>query len=421
MRLYFDNDTSVDIDLYESVLKNYFTYCFKHLQHINIPTRESDSSIEKIDIESLINNLCNFAKKLGITVDKNACFSRDQLYLNYLHEIYEKKYNGNPVWMDFHRTVHLLEDYHKRTEKYRIDIHYDEKSGLLEKKFQDDLKSELVCKVKAGEVYISWVELGKRPWDYWQNNEPNDIKRICELCKPWIKVKPRLSIALIDKDLVYHRYEKLDDFLSWWNPYKEDWCNYWNLKSWHWQDMFSVIPIGYVKDLDTLITADNNGALPKQIKLDSSSDQKEKLKFELDITATWESHEPSLEIYINNHFIKIAKLEKGRNRIKFDYALDFQHHTLNLKKSGATNKDNTQLLTIDAVSIDNISCDQLILFNSYFEPIYPEPWASEQKQNHIKLPEKIPFETVMGHDGTWTMDFSCPFYPHVLEYDSKSF
>jgi len=423
MKIFFNDGTSINIVFNESILKNYVKDCFKHLQHIDIPFRERDHGgfLEKTNILSQVDYLIECGNKLSVEVDKQKCLSSDQSYRNFLHSIYEKNYDGNPIWLDFHETIHLLEDLDCQKECPSFKIDYRETAGLLETKFQSGYRSEFVTKVKAGEVYVKWAELSKKPWAYWLDQEPDDIERICELCKPWIHLRPQLTISLKDQDFIQQELGKknLDEFLSWWEPYEKTWCNHWNLDKWTWQDMFSVIPVGHVENIDTLISADKNGALVESIKLNDAPYHKESLHFQLEIKTTWTTHAPSLEIYIDNQSIKIPHLQRGINKIEFNIELQFGQHTLKIKRDGATVDDNSQLAEIQSISIDQIKCDQLILHNSEFRPIYPEPWATEQKKQNIDLMEKIPYETVLGHNGEWTMTFSSPFYPHVSKFHCK--
>lgn len=421
MKLYFDNDTTVDINLFDSVLKSSLIQSYKHLQHVELSFKEHDwkSFTCNNTIDFLVNRLVSYADKLSISVDRHRCMSNDQIYFNYLHQIFEKNYNGNSKWLDFHELIHCCECYFflnaKESFKIKnlIKADYREKAGLLVKNFNQDWLQEAVTAVSAGQVFCQWSELGKVPYHYWLDQEPNNINRINELAKPWINLRPTLHIALEDMDFVVTT--KLDQFNKWWKLYEKDWCQHWNLDQWSTKEMFSVIVVGNVTDLDKLISVGHSRLPLRFIKLDDHSDT-ESLKFDLVITANWQSHPPSIRIKIDNTTVeKNIDLVQGINCISIDVNLSYKSHQLIIDRRGATVMDQSQTITIEKLSIDNIDCSHLILTNSWFEPIYPEPWATEQRNQENQLLDKVPFETVLGHDGIWRLDFECPVYPCLLD------
>ena len=422
MKIFFDDGTNINVTLYDNVLKEYAQRCFKHLQHVDVPFRKRDG-IEFLlttTVNEQVEVLNNFGNKLGVIVDQQKCLSLDQFYLNFLHQVYEENYNGNPIWLDFHETIHILEQFSTgEIYKKQLNIKYRESGGLLEQKFQEHYKSKFVTQLKCGQLFLSWGELGKTPWDYWQNQEPDNITRICELAKPWINLKPQFFVCLSDTDLLKNHRKHLDKFLSWWEPYKKDWCAHWNIQNWSWQDMFSVIPIGQVENLNELADAMHRGAAIKCLQLDDEYQREENLSVELYITTTWDTHPPSLEILIDNNSVLLPTLTYGANHIKFNITLSFGTHSLKIIRSGATSDDNSQLVTIDNICIDMFDCEKLVLANSTFRPIYPEPWASQQRKQNVELLETIPYETVLGHNGEWELPFTSPVYPHLLEFNSS--
>ena len=73
-----------------------------------------------------------------------------------------------------------------------------------------------------------------------------------------------------------------------------------------------------------------------------------------------------------------------------------------------------QLLHIKSINIDEIDIGSLV-FDGVYTPIYPEPWATQQRQQGMELPETFKNTTQMGHNGTWTFKFTSPFYMWLLE------
>ena len=73
-----------------------------------------------------------------------------------------------------------------------------------------------------------------------------------------------------------------------------------------------------------------------------------------------------------------------------------------------------QLLHIKSIEIDGIDIGSLVYEGTY-RPDYPEPWATQQRESGLDLPETFKNVTEMGHNGTWTFKYSSPFYMWLLE------
>ena len=69
---------------------------------------------------------------------------------------------------------------------------------------------------------------------------------------------------------------------------------------------------------------------------------------------------------------------------------------------------------IQSNQIDDIDIGALV-YQGVYKPTYPEPWATQQRQSGVDLPETMKNVTQMGHNGTWTFKFSSPFYMWLLE------
>lgn len=264
MHILFSNDVRVPIELNNSILQNTILGIYKNLQHVDIPFREWDNPtyLSTLSYDQLIDQLIEFADRVSIKIDRQQCLNNDQSYFNYIHKLYEQGYNGNPAWLNFHEHIHLCEGYHQAP---RLVIHYREKAGLLQKKFNIDWLSGSTTNIKAGDVFLEWAELGKIPYRYWIDQEPNNINRICELAKPWINLIPKLQVALEDKDTLSNK--KIAEFEKWWSTYDESWRRHWQLPKWTITDQFSVIVIGRIDPIETLTDLLKNQIHPIKVQL----------------------------------------------------------------------------------------------------------------------------------------------------------
>lgn len=251
MKLCFSNGVHIDLELSQDVVSTDLIKIYKHLQHAPLKFTKWDNPFyfDSVSFDDLVKNLIEAGQQVGVVVDPLQCIPYNQQYLNYLHKIYEKNYNGNSQWLDYHEQIHLCEFYCAGSTLRSATIDYREQAGPLIKPFKNEYLDNLITEVEPGTVFVEWSELGKTPYDYWADQEPDDITRICELAKPWQTFKPKLRIAM-------HRFNTMrnvdPNFSSWWDKYKVEWCKHWNLNNWSVEDMHGVIKVGNVKDVDAI-------------------------------------------------------------------------------------------------------------------------------------------------------------------------
>jgi|TARA_R110000782_G_scaffold41706_1_gene95374 hypothetical protein len=154
----------------------------------------------------------------------------------------------------------------------------------------------------------------------------------------------------------------------------------------------------------------------------------EKLKFKLELHATMWDRPPHAEILINDKSYfngDITGTEQKPNVIEFEHeCTEGQAYNFIIKRSGKRRNETIvndkgdilkdQLLNIKSIEIDEIDIGALV-YEGIYQPQYPEPWATQQKQDGIDLPKTFKNVTQMGHNGTWTFSFESPFYMWLLE------
>ena len=246
----FDTGT-VDIELYPGTPTDIILKYFKHLQHVPVPIRDWDYPfyLDHVKLEHVVEKLCNVATQLNIEIDPERC--DQQSYLNHLHGIFEKNYNGGPQWLEFHENIHLCETLIEPDGRRVLTIDYRELVGPLLLDFDHTLLDQCRLDIQPGDVTVGWSELGKTPYGYWENQEPNNVDRICELVKPHLKFRPRLEITIQPQP--ERHPENIENFLKWWACYESVWCKHWNLPSWSLGQMFGKFVIGHVVDFDKFL------------------------------------------------------------------------------------------------------------------------------------------------------------------------
>lgn len=162
----------------------------------------------------------------------------------------------------------------------------------------------------------------------------------------------------------------------------------------------------------------------------------EKLKFKIELYATAWNKPPIAEIKINEVNVKsttdddsyfkneITGTKDNPTIIEFEHTFENEKsYTLDIIRTGKDGKQTIiknnkiikdQLLHIKYIEIDEIDIGALI-YEGIYTPIYPEPWTSQQTKMGNKPPETIKNSPDLGHNGTWSLSFSSPFYMWLLE------
>jgi len=267
MQLILSDNSKFDITIKENRVWDQLKRGYKHLQHVPIQFYPWDNGRSDMNKGEVIQSFIDYAKKLNISIDKSLCEQYDQQYLNFLHETYEKNYDGRPEWLQYHEHIHLLEKlkWDTHLNKKILHIRWRELAGMLEKPFEYDLINDSSTVIKKGDVFVKWQELGKIPYIYWDNGEPDNIDRINELCKPWIKLVYDFYIALEDIDFTENL--NLTDFNPWWAKYHDSFCKHYNIPQWNIEQMCCGIVFGKIENLDDLMNNLSGSTIPYKIKL----------------------------------------------------------------------------------------------------------------------------------------------------------
>jgi hypothetical protein len=263
LKLVFSNDSSLIINLNDSITATKLADMSKHLQRVPLRFCNYDSPFSHTS-EIIIKQLLENANLLNIDIDQNQL--DNQLYLNALHQIYERGYNGDKIWLEFHESIHMIEAVNSGKIPAICHLDYREISGLLAKKYS--YQELLTCQSTfvVGDCFVSFSELGKTPYTYWRDGEPNDINRLIELAKPMIRLNFKISIALADIAMTICQQDQLE-FDNWFNLYKNDWCNHWSLPDWTISQIRGGIKIGKINEIDILIDNLKNNHRPAKLIL----------------------------------------------------------------------------------------------------------------------------------------------------------
>jgi hypothetical protein len=260
---------TIDIWLENNPVADYYYNCIKYLQHVDLEfnARKNPLQAKQTSYESVMTKLMAEVAKVGLEIDITQLSNQE--YLNELHAVYfsnAKKLKFDIQWLTIHDCIHLLEDFiGTGLVRNSIWFDYEEKAGLLIKPFDRRYLKYATPDITAGMCFLREHELGKSPMLYWKHKEPLNIKAVCEQSKPWLFLKPILSIAFQNNN----NYTTFDqtEFNKWFAPVRDGWCQHWNVPDWQPQEMFAGIPIGYVDQLPTLVDCFTKLDYPQRLAL----------------------------------------------------------------------------------------------------------------------------------------------------------
>lgn len=145
------------------------------------------------------------------------------------------------------------------------------------------------------------------------------------------------------------------------------------------------------------------------------------ITFEIHLLAEFWDKPPRAQLLIDNIEQFNQDLPLGTTVIKFTHKLDFGEHELKLVRSGKVpgqyvSPDQDQKLSIEKVIIDGVNIRNIVWIYSKSIPKYPEPWATIQRKQGIELEKEVIGETTFGHNTTWVLNFTSPFYRFIMNW-----
>lgn len=154
----------------------------------------------------------------------------------------------------------------------------------------------------------------------------------------------------------------------------------------------------------------------------------ETINFCLSLSAVFWDKPPMATIFLDGDEKfsgKITANQSNPEKIFFSHKLRFsESHELRVYRdnktvdqccSTLTGQLRDQLLIINGLSIDGVDVRHLIWCRSQFVPVYPEPWRSQQIEAGHVLEHTIIGESVLGHNGTWSLAFTSPFWQFLFD------
>lgn len=140
-----------------------------------------------------------------------------------------------------------------------------------------------------------------------------------------------------------------------------------------------------------------------------------KVQVDLTLEPLWHSDPPEISVYIGDQYRWNGCLESTKT---FCHQWTAVEGTTNLSVEFLNKNNNDTVESLDkaviikSLSLNGISSDRFLLQGIY-QPIYPEPWATEQKNAGIDLPSELTNHTYLGWNGIWILSFDVPVFTWI--------
>ena len=152
----------------------------------------------------------------------------------------------------------------------------------------------------------------------------------------------------------------------------------------------------------------------------------ENIFFDLTFDADFWDQPPQIDILVDGDLVEQHTVDCANYSVRFRRVMKFGYpHVLEIHRHGKTNDQTkisldgqiqTQTLHIKTVKLDNIDLRNIVWHTSEFYPEYPEPWATEQRDQGNILEYPVPGEMYLGHNGTWRFEFTSPIYEFLVDW-----
>jgi len=258
----FDNNNRYSISVAENSVADSLCKMLKHLSQVPLRVCALDNPYT-LTRDLVTDQITKITDLLSIPLDQSRL--TDQQYLNYLHTYFENRIDDRPEWQIYNEAIHSFEMFNRGNQKEKkLSLFYGSKSGPLTRPFRYNEFDNMQLQFAAGDCYIDFNETGKTPYQYWRDGEENNISRLCDLGKPMLRLDFRIKVALDDTDLTP---KDTREFSRWFDQYKTQWCQYWDILNWDITQMQGGILVGQINNIKSFREELQTGANPIQLCL----------------------------------------------------------------------------------------------------------------------------------------------------------
>ena len=139
------------------------------------------------------------------------------------------------------------------------------------------------------------------------------------------------------------------------------------------------------------------------------------VKLAVTVRPIWHADAPEIRIGINDNLTPVTLTETTVFEFEFLADKDSELTIEFLNKIDSDTVPNLNLdkaVVVETVSFFNISDPKFVWAGVYY-PVYPEPWATEQKNQGIILDKELKYHNYLSWNGKWKLKFDVPVFTWI--------
>jgi hypothetical protein len=165
---------------------------------------------------TLLNNTIGKIYDVKIEYTQSDC---NLLHAFTVNNQYSHSVKTRDIFHRLHRQIHLLEMMLSSSQQAWLPVEWGEKGGPITTSHTESPYTYYELNMRAGNIYHLWSEFGKTPYDYWKNQDIDEVEHFLANCKPHVTFRPNFSVFI--KDVNYNYVDQ--EFETWFANYRQVW------------------------------------------------------------------------------------------------------------------------------------------------------------------------------------------------------
>jgi hypothetical protein len=131
----------------------------------------------------------------------------------------------------------------------------------------------------------------------------------------------------------------------------------------------------------------------------------------LTVDACYQAHAPDCRVWLDDQILFEDSITQI-TAIRYQTTLPATSHVLKICYHNKSEHDRTQAIAIKSIEFNGIQ-DPKFIWAGEYTPVYPEPWATQQRDQGKRLAPILTNTDFMGWEGEWALTFSVPVFTWI--------
>jgi hypothetical protein len=131
----------------------------------------------------------------------------------------------------------------------------------------------------------------------------------------------------------------------------------------------------------------------------------------LTVDACYQQDPPECQVLLG-HQVIFDNIVTEVTTIQYQTTLPAVAHVLKIRYRNKSKQDPTQAITIKSINFNGVQ-DSKFIWAGEYTPVYPEPWATQQRDQGETLASNLTNTDRMGWEGEWELAFTVPVFTWI--------